>query len=107
MRPPHAVQGSRSDLMHFPYRAIVLGILFSGTQLSAQQSSVNTLTIARLHYGGGGDWYVGASNLPNLLNEIHKRTGLTVAQPVDVKLTDPTLWNYPFLFITGHGNLKF
>src|SRR5262245_46387416 len=95
--------------MHLPIRAIALGLLIGAAQtLSAQQSSVNTLTIARLHYGGGGDWYVGPSTLPNLLHEIKARTGLAVTDnPVDVKMTDPSLWNYPFLFITGHGNLKF
>lgn len=67
-----------------------------------------SMTIARLQYGGGGDWYVGPSNLPNLLAEIRRRTGLPVAdRPVDVKLTDPDLWSYPYLFTTGHGNVRF
>ncbi len=66
------------------------------------------LTIARLQYGGGGDWYLGPSSLPNLMREIRQRTGIAMAdRPVDVKLTDPALWNYPFLFLTGHGNIRF
>jgi hypothetical protein len=66
------------------------------------------MTIARLQYSGGGDWYVGPSTLPNLLQEIRKRTGLATAdRPINVKLTDPALWNYPFLFMSGHGNIRF
>lgn len=65
-------------------------------------------TIARLRYGGGGDWYTGPSTLVNLLHAIRTRTGLPVAsRPVQVSLTDPDLWSYPYLFITGHGNIHF
>jgi hypothetical protein len=70
--------------------------------------AAEAMTIARLQYDGGGDWYVGPSTLPNLLTEIRTRTGLPVAaQPVTVRLTDPRLWRHPFLFLTGHGNIRF
>ncbi len=66
------------------------------------------MTIARIQYGGGGDWYAGPSSLPNLLRAIRERTGLPVAaDPVTVRLTDPDLRNYPFLFLTGHGDFRF
>lgn len=66
------------------------------------------LTIAQLQYGGGGDWYANPSGLPNLLVEIGKRTGLPVsARPAQTQLTDPDLWSYPYLYLTGHGNIRF
>ena len=66
------------------------------------------LTIAQLQYDGGGDWYANPSGLPNLLKAIRERTGLQIAErPARVKLTDPTLWNYPYIYLTGHGNIKF
>jgi hypothetical protein len=66
------------------------------------------ITIARVQYGGGGDWYLGPSTLPNLLAEIRTRTGIPVAvQPAAVRLTDAALWDYPFLYMTGHGNVVF
>jgi len=66
------------------------------------------LTIAQLQYGGGGDWYANPSSLPNLLKEIRTRTGLPVAErPAHVKLTDAALWTYPYIYITGHGNIRF
>jgi hypothetical protein len=65
------------------------------------------LTIAQLRYDGGGDWYANPSALPNLLAEIRKRTGLDVAErPVQIRLTDPALWNHPYLYLTGHGNIR-
>jgi hypothetical protein len=65
------------------------------------------LTIARVHYDGGGDWYANPSSLPNLLGEIAQRTGLPVdPRPAEVRLDDPSLWSHPYLYITGHGNIR-
>lgn len=65
------------------------------------------LTIARLEYGGGGDWYANPSSLPNLLRAIRERTGLPVSdRPAEVKLTDPALFDYPYLYLTGHGEIR-
>ncbi|MFW6201301.1 MAG: DUF4159 domain-containing protein [Gemmatimonadota bacterium] len=65
-------------------------------------------TIALLQYGGGGDWYANPSSLPNLIRAIRERTGVPVAdQPVHVGPGDPLLWNYPYLYVTGHGNIRF
>lgn len=66
------------------------------------------LTIAQLQYGGGGDWYANPSGLPNLLREIRARTGLRVGErALQVKLTDPNLWTQPYIYMTGHGNVRF
>lgn len=68
----------------------------------------NELTIAQVQYGGGGDWYANPSGLPNLLREIRARTGLRVAErPLQLKITDPNLWTQPYVYITGHGNIRF
>lgn len=66
------------------------------------------LTIARLKYGGGGDWYANPSSLPNLLRFIREETGLPVSdRPPTVEITSPELFNYPYLYLTGHGNIRF
>lgn len=75
--------------------------------LSAQATGrVPALTIGRLHYDGGGDWYANPSSLPNLLAAIRERTAIPVApREVAVRLTDPELWDVAFLHVTGHGNI--
>ncbi|MDP3911090.1 MAG: DUF4159 domain-containing protein [Gemmatimonadales bacterium] len=66
------------------------------------------LTIGRLHYHGGGDWYANPSSLPNLLAALRARTTLPVAERERVvTLTGPELWDVPFLYMTGHGNVRF
>lgn len=63
-------------------------------------------TIARLQYEGGGDWYANPSSLPNLLQAIAERTTLRVERRnAEVRLTDPDLGDYPYLYLTGHGNI--
>ena len=66
------------------------------------------LTIARLQYDGGGDWYANPSSLPNLLTAIRERTSLDVDKvEARVRIMDDKLWDYPFLHVTGHGNIRF
>ena len=65
------------------------------------------MTIARVQYDGGGDWYANPSSLPNLLAAIAERTTLPVERSeARVTLLDDRLWDYPFLHVTGHGNLR-
>ena len=73
---------------------------------SGRQAS--SLTIGRLHYDGGGDWYANPSSLPNLLTALRERTTLPVAERERVvTLTGPELWDVPYLYMTGHGNVRF
>ncbi|MFO7261618.1 MAG: DUF4159 domain-containing protein [bacterium] len=88
-----------------------VGSAASGPSVQALQrppAAERLLTIAQLQYGGGGDWYANPSGLPNLLRAIRERTGLPVAdRPAHVRLTDAALWTYPYIYITGHGNIRF
>lgn len=69
---------------------------------------VAPLTIGRLHYDGGGDWYANPSSLPNLLSAIRDRTTLHVADRERVvTLASPDLWDVPYVYLTGHGNVRF
>jgi hypothetical protein len=64
------------------------------------------LTVARLQYDGGGDWYANPSSLPNLLAAIRERTSFPVERTeARVTIMDERLWDYPFLHMTGHGNI--
>ena len=74
---------------------------------SVLRSNGPLLTIARLQYDGGGDWYANPSSLPNLLAAIRERTSLNVDKTeARLRLTDDRLWDYPFIHVTGHGNIK-
>jgi hypothetical protein len=78
-------------------------LLIPGPSAAAQ----SPLSIGRLHYDGGGDWYANPSSLPNLLRAIAERTTIPVtARERVVTLRDADLWQTPYLYMTGHGNLR-
>ena len=63
---------------------------------------------ARLQYDGGGDWYNDPEVLPNLAKYANLVMGASF--PIDqsvVRASDPKLFDYPFLYLTGHGNIRF
>ena len=65
-------------------------------------------TIARIHYSGGGDWYSDPSSLPNLLKFLGENTQISVEdEEVRLRPTDQKFFNYPYLYLTGHGNIRF
>ena len=65
-------------------------------------------SIARIQYGGGGDWYCDPSSLPNLLAYLKANTSMSQAsKEVRIKLTDSNAKQFPYLYITGHGNIRF
>jgi hypothetical protein len=68
----------------------------------------SAVKVARLHYSGGGDWYWGGSSVPNLLNYVRDNTDFSIDTIEQVvAIMDPELFEYPFLFATGHGVIKF
>lgn len=70
--------------------------------------SAQLFTIARIHYSGGGDWYGDPSSLPNLLNFIEDSTTIKIDhREPRLRLTDDELFNHPYLYLTGHGNIYF
>ena len=78
-------------------------LLLPGLRATAQ----SPLSIGRLHYDGGGDWYANPSSLPNLLRAIAERTTIPVtARERVVTLRDADLWQTPYVYMTGHGNLR-
>lgn len=74
---------------------------------SSPGSATTRLTVARLQYDGD-DWYANPSALPNLIKALRTRTTLDVeTQEVRLKLDDDRIWDHPFLYLTGHGQMRF
>lgn len=88
-------------------RALPLALLALVTTPAAPAGVPDALTIGRLQYDGGGDWYANPSSLPNLLAAIRDGTTLPVAERErTVTLESPQLWDVPYLYMTGHGNVR-
>ncbi len=92
--------------------AVFLAVLFvfSAGQQGDRNSSQNpsAVTIARLRYDGGGNWYWGRSAIPNMHKFLAENTSIPVNDiEINVRATDADLFKYPYLFLTGHGNISF
>lgn len=68
----------------------------------------NTYQIAVLKYNGGGDWYANPTALPNLISFCNENIGTEIKkEPATVSVGSSDIFNYPFVHMTGHGNVVF
>ncbi|RLC48989.1 MAG: hypothetical protein DRZ79_06580 [Candidatus Cloacimonadota bacterium] len=75
---------------------------------SASLMAAEKPQLARLHYDGGGDWYNDPDTLPNIAKYLNKtiHTDFSEEQAI-VKPADTKIFDYPFIYMTGHGNIAF
>ena len=67
-----------------------------------------TYQLAVLKYNGGGDYYANPTALPNLIQFCNANLGTSISKDVPyVDAGSPDLFAYPFIHMTGHGNVKF
>ncbi len=85
----------------------ITGLLFP--QAGKEIKGTSTFKLARLKYAGGGDWYNDPSAEINMMKYLRQNTTIDVGEPdfysVDVNTDD--IFNFPFIIITGHGNISF
>lgn len=99
--------------MRYIFSGILVSlILFTGST-GAQNNGINKLSssfkIVRLQYSGGGDWYNDPSAEVNMMDYLKKNTVIDVDESkfYSVDISSDDIFNYPFILITGHGNINF
>ena len=81
---------------------LVFILLFFSTSLFSQ------VKIAQLKYDGGGDWYANPSALKNLIKFTNQNIATNIISPYDiVDINSDDIYSYPFIHMTGHGNVVF
>ena len=84
---------------------ILLLSIFNITDIAAQKYSFK---IAKLKYNGGGDWYANKTSLPNLIKYCNQNLRLNISPEEEVvEVGSPELFSFPFVHMTGHGNVVF
>ena len=72
---------------------------------AAQQYSFK---LAKLKYNGGGDWYANKTSLPNLISFCNQNLNMNIdREEAIVEVGSSELYSYPFVHMTGHGNVVF
>jgi hypothetical protein len=70
--------------------------------------STNAQDVAILKYNGGGDWYANPTAIPNLVAFANATIKTTISEnPQSVAINSEDIFNFPMLFMTGHGNVYF
>jgi hypothetical protein len=69
---------------------------------------IHSQEIAVMHYKGGGDWYSNPTALENLISFCNNNINTALnPKPATVTPDSPELFNYPYIYLTGHGNVYF
>ena len=87
---------------------IYSAFFYISTFLYSESVPPGAFSITRIHYDGGGDWYADPSSLPNMLEYLKDHTNIAV-NPLEkrAEIGDDIFSGSSFLYITGHGNIKF
>ena len=86
-------------------KIFILIILFFAFAFKQEYS---TLQIALLKYNGGGDWYANPTSLTNLVKFCNENLGTNISEDIaTVDVGNAEIFNYPFVHMTGHGNVVF
>lgn len=86
-------------------RNYILGMMMMSSGFIYGQA---TFQFAVLKYSGGGDYYSNPTSIPNLVDFCNKELNMAIGTEVPyVEVGSPELMNYPFVHMTGHGNVVF
>ncbi|QOD60572.1 DUF4159 domain-containing protein [Polaribacter haliotis] len=70
--------------------------------------TINAQDVAILKYNGGGDWYSNPTAIPNLVDFANTNIKTNIAKiPQTVEVGSQDIFNFPMVFMTGHGNVYF
>ncbi len=83
-------------------------IFYLALSVPAARGQAPSVRIAKLKYGGGGDWYANKTALPNLIRFCNNHLRTNIRQEEDiVEVGSTQIFSYPFVYMTGHGNVHF
>lgn len=89
-------------------RPNLLLLIFALLLIPSGLVSGQHIQIATLQYRGGGDWYSNPTALPNLIEFANRQTGTSISRQIaTVEAGSSQIYNYPYIYMTGHGNVVF
>lgn len=82
--------------------------IFASIFLLGFSTPKGSYQFAVLKYNGGGDWYANPTAMPNLVKFCNESLGMNINEDVaEVHVSSAEIYNYPFIHMTGHGNVVF
>src|ERR1043165_8775704 len=103
-KTPGALKFPKKSGFFTPVMLLIASVLL----LVTAGQSIAQLKIAKLKYGGGGDWYANKTALPNLIKFCNEQLSANIAIDEEVvEVGSRDLFGYPYVYMTGHGNVVF
>ncbi|WP_299760584.1 DUF4159 domain-containing protein [uncultured Pontibacter sp.] len=89
-------------------KQVLLFLCILVATLAPALAQTHSFRIAKLKYNGGGDWYANKTSLQNLISFCNRNLNTNIASDeAVVEVGSPELFSYPFVHMTGHGNVVF
>lgn len=128
LKPPFIPPGAEDAMFHLHQRGearfigkgvsgailifflIIISASLSFSQEDKPAKLSSSFQIVRLKFAGGGDWYNDPLEEVNMMNYLKKNTTIDVVETpqfTSVDIASDDMFNYPFIYITGHGNISF
>lgn len=85
-------------------KRVLFFLFFFGT-IGCMAQSNSSYSLAVLQYRGGGDWYANPTSVPRLAEFCRQNLNMEIGETQYVDVGSPELFNYPFVSMTGHGNV--
>ena len=87
-------------------KALFIILLITG--LLQAKEAADAVSVMRIKYDGGGDWYGNKTTFVNLFERLKNVTGIeTTYKEQSASITDENFFSHPIAYIAGHGNIKF
>lgn len=87
---------------------VVLNGIIDDSAVAQTEADLNRLSVARIKYDGGGDWYGNKTTFRNLFNFITNELHIPAMQKeTAISIMDDSFFDFPILYIAGHGNIRF
>lgn len=80
-------------------------VIFFFVSLAGFTQTTSSYSLAVLQYRGGGDWYANPTSVPRLAAFCREHLGMEIGETQYVDVGSPEIFNYPFIHMTGHGNV--
>jgi len=87
---------------------LLISIAALSFEWSSNKAEEASYQIAVLKYNGGGDWYSNPTSLPNLVKYCNQNLNMNIDEDIaNVDVGSLDIFNFPFIHMTGHGNVVF
>lgn len=90
------------------FQNLAYSIILAGLCLQAPAFSQSPVTVVRIKYGGGGDWYGNRTTFVNLFEFMRRNAAVAATErEIALGILDKDFFKHPLAYIAGHGNIKF